>query len=636
MALFHLNEDPKMLKAYAVKMSALQTQQRGPATAINAGSFSLGKISFPFTVSGSRWWIPAKSTMRMRFNLQVFHTVPNAQYEAPLSTDNLAFAMNPIAGMMQSCQFKIRGVSTSFIPNYVQQVSTYQQRCMKSEKWLEGTGMQYVMDPSFENRQSQIISDVNNVMPVLKKRTYNFTEFGFVAGANVEVAVVAPTNNAPGTVTFTHGAAGVLPDLRTFLQIGDVVTIQGTGANNNIPYTFTINGFATGTQIVFYQTTSPAPPAAGAPGTQLALGLFTRTSAASLPYPNGPYGTNTVEFEWQPPLSMFMLPHALPSMSCELILTPQSYPQYVFGALESKQSIASKVQSPSGMPLPADGNILLSVVDFFLYTTECDSELLPQGSYLLDLQEITLQTQKMTSSQQQIFFDVSPSVYQFGFFWQNANAGVDGTNTQSKFVVSTPPQRAIDYAANPLPSGFASGQAAQGPVQGLELCLTNFFYQFGGGAQPQPNRDPQYDFVNSTGQTVPVGGTLVSSGGALPVPPVAVKIQQEWQESQQMGGNWLNPGSDESIYNWIQRGMMFNFPALRAGGDKSTRVQITTTFNPRGVDVNGFAAGTFTGLTQANFPQLCPFNSCLMSCCRQVAQVTVSDGAVVDLNVQEQ
>jgi hypothetical protein len=291
-------------------------------------------------------------------------------------------------------------------------------------------------------------------------------------------------------------------------------------------------------------------------------------------------GMNRLELIWQPPLSIFKVPHALPSSSHELVLTPKPGVQYQLAVVESQYPVNTS-------------DFQFNIDDLYFYGYLVDSKPLTDGRFFLDLEETTCQTGSLQAitGLQQVQFDTSPSTYALAVAYQSNNTGMDGTVTTSKFRIQNNFILYENPAANPL-------------IAGVETSIIRFYLQYANMTIPQPDADPKF---NVNGLDSGVNNPKSVEGGYN-------RLMQRWFETQINTAMYYNPGGCETLQDWVARGMYFYFPTLRDGLDRSVRVMTNSSFAIPPVNANIL----------------------LFTFARKVAELTISGGAVTDVLVQNQ
>jgi hypothetical protein len=135
---------------------------------------------------------------------------------------------------------------------------------------------------------------------------------------------------------------------------------------------------------------------------------------------------------------------------------------------------------------------------------------------------------------------------------------------------------------------FVVGAQADQKDSGDELNLTRLFVQYAGESKPSPDADPS--FVAGKDHTV-----------------------QRYVETQMATGGYHDTGGAESIQDWHGRGAYYTLQWPKDGKDRSTRVIVNADFSSANTDRNLL----------------------LFSHAKSVAQITIQDGRVVNVAVEQ-
>ncbi len=114
-------------------------------------AFSNGSINFKWQCSGTKWWIPNRSYLRMRIKL-----TNNAGVKLSQNND-IAPTMNEVACLFQSAEFRINDKTVSRISDYLPQIDTLNTRLNKSKAWIDSVGESTNhWNPDFRVRQLDV------------------------------------------------------------------------------------------------------------------------------------------------------------------------------------------------------------------------------------------------------------------------------------------------------------------------------------------------------------------------------------------------------------------------------------------------------------------------------------------------
>lgn len=219
------------------------------------------------------------------------------------------------------------------------------------------------------------------------------------------------------------------------------------------------------------------------------------------------------------------------------------------------------------------GDFRFNVVDMYLYTATVEGPRADDITYLLDLEQTRCQSEKIDSDNfAQKNFDVSPSTYALTVAYQDLRAGNNTLYSTSKFK---------SYGG----AGTGNETVEQ------ELKLNRLFINYAGQNLPAPDADPT--FVAGTDYTI-----------------------QRYTESQIYSGAYFDTGGAETIEDFHSRGSYYYFSWPKDGTDRSTRVNVHQGFQ--------------TAVTDTTNLRVLLFDHS-----KQVARVSVKDGRVVDVQLED-
>lgn len=499
-SIFDLKTSVEELSSANQGTSRMEYDQHPPTRDVTTTNFPNGAIHFRFQTSGQKWWIPSRSYIRVRCKL----TKADGTTQL-LKDDNIAPNMGLCASLFQSAEFRINDKTVSRISDFMPQVDAIETRLSKSKAHLEGIGAaSNLWDVDFAKRQSIVTGDAVYNPNVVSSRTSR-TQLGFDAATNT-VAIAADT----GVLTFAANGGTALPNPLPF-QAGDEIEIvvgQGVGT---VRYVVSNVINATTLQLNNLQTIAVA--GAGLP--------FTRIRQASS---NEARGVSEFELTWTPPLSIFKIGHALPSMKAELVLNPQTASVYQKYAIQSIG--ADKVPGT---------DYAFSVEQMYFYCNTVEGPRADDITYLLDLEQTNCQSEQFSTtprSFQQTNFDVSPSTYALTVAYQDTRSGNDTRNSASIYKVDNDARTSSSE----------------------ELKLNRFFINYAGQNLPAPDADPNFT-------------------------PTVDYTTQRYVESQIYSGAMFDTGGGEDIQTYHNRGAYYYFAWPRDGTDRSTRVNVHNQFN---------------------------------------------------------
>lgn len=513
-SIFDLKQSASELPQINQGVAKLTYSQNAPLRDVSGTNFPNGAIRIRFEVSGSRWWIPARSYIRLR---GAIGTTANAARQIT-NGDDIAPNMGLMANLFQSMEFRIADKTVSRVSDFVAQIDSLEKRLTKSKSWLDSVGKDLEWwDPDFSSRQNKISSDgflgrveSQHVAPAPITRLL----------AGFDAATTTAWTQATRLLTFALGAVDLIngPGI---LHKGDVIIMNGAG-NFGAGHRYEITNVVNATTCnAFVQNAANPGDVAGE------VDAFTLERIQDFQSNRSP-NRNQIEVVWQPPLSIFKVTHAMPSGKYELVLNPQNSQVYMKRAIESLN--ADKAQGD------AAGQFNFIVDDMYLYLAQVEGPVVDDVSYFLNLEEIRCQVENIdnNTSLQQKNFDVSPNSYALTVAFQDQLAGTDTRHSASKFKV-----RAITAAPDTYPSG--------------ELALQRFYIQYNGENKPSPDADPNY-------------------AGNIDY------MSQLYADTQLYSGAYFDCGGAEDKYDWKNRGLLMYYGWPKDGASEATRVNVNYQF----------------------------------------------------------
>ena len=522
-SIFDLKTNVSELSSANEGTSRMEYDQHPPTRDVVGQSFPNGAIHFRFQTSGSKWWIPSRSYIRMRCTLARGDVAGTPL----LTADDIGPNMGLMSNLFQSAEMRINDKVVSRISDFMPQVDALEARLTKSSSWLDSVGQ---ATNWWQTDAGLRIAEVSSDGTIVKNE---------VAVTPAEVVTSSVTLTYPATATYEIKAQEI-----------DINRVGASPANDLVVGSFVVGDKFKVTagdnlneeyEILAITTDTTAQQTYVIQGTQVAkvaaVGNFSRVRPGVPLAPNS-RRLKTFEMTWTPPLSLFKIGHALPSGKYELVLNPQTSNSYQTRAVES----VANTHIPW---TPSAANAFrFNVVDMYLYCATVEGPRADDITYLLDLEQTRCQSEKIDNTNfQQKNYDVSPSTYALTVAYQDLRAGVDTRLSSSKFKVST--------------AGFATGE---------ELKLNRFFINYAGQNLPAPDADPS--FIPQTGVNVGEGVDYTT---------------QRYTESQIYSGAYFDTGGAETLEDYHDRGSYYYFSFPKDGTDRSTRVNVHQQFN--GADV---------------------------------------------------
>lgn len=499
-SLFDLKQSASELPSLNQGMAKLTYEQYTPQRSVVGEGFKDGQIHIKFSMSGSRWWVPARSYVRIRarYGTTALAAVPIVE------ADDVAPNMGTCANLFQNCEFRMAGKTISRIEANLAQVDALENRLLKSKAWLDGVGASLNNWEASQNiRKQKISSDGSSFQN--DDVAYGYVDrlaMGFANDTTIAFTLANATDEVIALVTF---ATGAIPDVRVVWANGDYLVYNGV------------------TYKVIARPSNVTLSVIRPDGKRVVVNAAATDAFYKVPSELSHRGS--VEFIWQPPLSIFKIGHALPAGDYELLLNPQ--PGSNFELLSVESTLVDKVVGNGG------AQFHFHPVDLFLYVATVEGPAVSDLTYFMSLEETRCQRRNITgnaSTLTQEPFEVSPSTYALTIAFQDQTAGSGTLRSQSKFKI----RPSVDYP-------------------GDELRLNRMFLQYAGQSKSSPDADPSYtspdDFLSS-----------------------------RYAESQLYSMNYYSEGSPESKADWLQRGPYYYFAWPRDGTSEATHVTANFSF----------------------------------------------------------
>lgn len=501
-SLFNLLEAENQLESSNQGCSNVVYRKVNPTRLCTGSLFPNGSISFKFNVNGITWLNLSKSFFSMKTKLT------KANGAQLVSADNVGYSMNCAQNLFSSIELRCNSKTIEKVEDRVGETSTLQHREQRSQAWLNtigqsnmwypdvndriqlvssdgtvaGTGFvsgggsvdaeNYAMISGLTETYSNVVSDYSSfsalslrtsVLPVVLTPFATATASGLVINhtCNAEIffegidngSVTATVNTTSMTIISTvgpspgvqrnigqDGLAGGVNVQTVFVPENDV---GGQGKYFSMRW---VGRVTAGDQIIMTRSTSTAVTPIVNNFRLVVTELNASTGATSVTTDDPSRRITGDQLTFQPPLSAFHMPHALPAGDYELVCVP--YNNYQKRAVESL--VADKV-------VGTDYDFQVS--DFVFYANTLDGPRVSDKTYLLDLNPLAVQAQLVDNNTalQQKFFDVPPSTYAVSVFFQSKDAGTNTLFSPSKFSTLNQTERtlsklAVTYAGITVPN----------------------------------------------------------------------------------------------------------------------------------------------------------------------------------------
>lgn len=512
-SIFDLKTSASQLPSINQGAAKMDYQQISSSVPVDQKSFPNSQKKYRFDLSGGNtWWIPNRSYMEMRVSLY-----RQAGTDQLTLADNIAINMNAANNMFQQAEFLIANKVVSKLEDNVPQISMLQTRLTKSKVWMDSIGNSTnFLQPDFSSRQEAVVSDNLPSITDLDDTTLYTRNLlqGFPGSGTTGETTLGWTNI--GAAEFKNG----FNNTDTWLRVGDVLYFPNSStspaARNLALQVLTVanDGTFTVMPLNYVPMLTQADAKLNAGALSVSQSLLYRPVVQV-------QGKTSFELIWQPALSIFNIPNALPCGQYELRLTPATTDIYQKALIES--ILASKVPG-------TDFNI--QVTDMYLYICTIESNRIDNITYYLSLDEINAQPVALDTNNANTTikkqFDVSPSTYALTVAFQSANIINDTRYSASKFK-------------------FVSGACS-------DTSLSSLYLQFNSQSRPSPYASPIYDSKIDY-------------------------ITQRYLDNQLYNGSFFDNAGSESKEDWIARGTYHYFSFPKDGASESTRAYVNFAFD---------------------------------------------------------
>lgn len=522
MSIFELPTESSQLMASKIKKF---TYRQYPATRdVSGTNFSNGSQTWRWQGASNQWWLPSQSYMRFRLS------ITDSTSNQPFNANDLAPALNTCSQFYQSMNMKMGGNTVSSISDYCAQVDTLKKRLRHSKSAIDSLeDSKGFWSADFKNRQAKISKDgflLKDINSTLSTSTYTRQQIGLdAAGGAGNDRNALEYKDATGLCTFSQNGGAALPAVNPF-RVGDLLVytgIQGAAATDL--------RVGTVSRVIEVIDTTSFRVEPGVIGGDVAVDGRTdfRLLASSVSRSNEALGKHQIELIWKPPLSLFDVGHALP-MNCmyEMVLNPHT-----------SESIQRRIVQSLLADKTPNTDFKVSFDQAYLYLAEVEGPSIEDSSFLLELDEMTIQTEHIDSrSFSQKNFDVSPSTKAISVFYQDERAN-SGTLVSDSLLKAYPTD---------VTESNKSGDLTE------EQKLSRFYLHYAGQKYPQVDWDPAFTEDKN-------------------------HLTQLYIETLGASGCIFDNGGCETLQEWLDRGMYLHFQTPRHPSDRSTRCSVHNEFD---------------------------------------------------------
>tara|TARA_R110000822_G_scaffold27046_3_gene81061 strand:+ start:650 stop:2416 length:1767 start_codon:yes stop_codon:yes gene_type:complete len=553
MSIFNLIEDEKDLPSSNEGVSHFAYSEFTPSKNSTGEAFPQSLFRIPFESSNETWWIPSKSYMRIRCELQ---KGDSSQLEL---NSKVAPNINLAANLFQSMELQLNGKTISRCAADVAQVDMLETRLSKSDAWLKSIGasinwLQEDLDERINEVSSDGFDSKNNMEYV---SDYLNPDFGFVpATITIETNIQSATPTAGsglgeaymliGNSAGTAVAAANVAAMNALLRPGDKIMFGGDRKGCATVYADDITG-----DIALLLAAGGGKPASirilctfaqdrSVSGGDITTGNALKYNTFTILRPKQSRRISGFEIIYKPmALSIFKYSGAIPGGGkFELICTPHNKDTYKNRAIEVPEYFRD-TQLPVFNTLAS--GVKFEVKDVRFYAAQVVGERVEDKTFYLPLENTRLLTTKLsTSGLVKNYFDVSPLTYALTVAFQNSSAGNDPRHSCSRFRVGS----LMTTAATPA------------KLERPELSLDRMFVTYANRSYPSPDADPKYKAGNADDYST-----------------------QRYIETQINSGAFFSEGGGESIQKHQDLGPIHYFQTPKDGQNRSTRVSVNTQFS---------------------------------------------------------
>ena len=204
--------------------------------------------------------------------------------------------------------------------------------------------------------------------------------------------------------------------------------------------------------------------------------------------------------------------------------------------------------------------------------------MIPDSSRTIDLREMSIQSKTLNTNLQ---FSVPPSTYAISVFIQDQSAGSSPLAPPSMFKIQ----------------------------DNGDLYLKNIQISYASMTKPSTNWDSNYESSQTS-----IAGALTRSA--------ILTLQQRYRDTYEESGLDTQLAGMESVSDWLRRGPFYHFNFMRDVNNKSTEVQLNTTYSG-------------PGLAKQAAPRMQTARCFIVAHYRNVVQITTASGLIVAVAKRE-
>ncbi len=486
--------------------------------------FSDGVITLRWHYSNAKWVMLSRSYIKMI--IEIKQGTNGTDNDPLLLTDGIAVAMGLPHGLFSQCSFLISDKVVDVITNNYAQVSSYNIRQNRSKTWLDTTGSNVgFWDSQFTDRNKMISSDgtMKELIHAHDVTAHDvYTQAETFAGSNLNIAAdTLAVGAGDGVLTWVDGGGGFDVRLATHIEIGNIMLFRYE--NQAFYSAHRITAIDAGAGLTL--TLDPPPRLTAIAANVLVNGLTDVRVVKDNSFLLG-RRLRTLEVYFQPSLSVFDIPHALPGGSkIELQLLPYT------------QSVYQKCGIESLVDKTHITDFRFEVKELTLYNAVCQGPELQNRQFMLDLSVTRCQLLELTSAEPtQYSIDVSPSTNKIGIAFQDNRVLTDSRFLNTMFKV--------------------------GDSKDLQNGLSDAYLRYSSLQLPNPEYSVSYN---------------PSVALANNVPSHTDKQTEIFHRNTMYNGSFYDT-SCETFQDWRERGLYLAFPIARTSTSRESRAYVKVGF----------------------------------------------------------
>jgi hypothetical protein len=639
MSLFNL---PKSLATQTTDVTKMYYDKVHPRTPVENDPARSGTTRLSFQVPGNRFFHPGRSYVRIELQMD-YKTLTDSDPATPSIYDSgEALAMGTCGHFFTNCAFKIGGTPVSRISNGIAEIDALKTRSTKNKTWLDGIGAltnNWEEDPVARAAKQYQDANIGISQEGLNKHWGTKFTFGAMEKDGTDTVITSSLTDVESfflhpkpvddtnqtTINADRFAAAYVAEEQIYIpstvilaesrQMMRNIIKDGDTKQSQYQYDFTSapdpirgwdvslpiceTGFGPGIAYTgidkenvglanlnsFYQFTGTKDGKLASENLNSELAGYGGGSMfrlAGTTEKRSCFARKFIELNWQPPLGIFDIDHALPAGDYELELTWD--PNW-------RREIISRFYDSGGEDAFDShfSNIKVSRIEFHVMMLE-GTQYSGDENYVLDLSEWTLTERDQTAdeSSRRESFDVAPTTDAIAIAVQLRRfAGAANTVEKSRFII-------------PCQIPYFTGQITTNPnLADIKTLQQEFLYRTLLFRNPHARRQDlllKRLQINYAGQLKPYVDNLM-----LYTPQVSDTQQtgeatnfltERYMLNTLQTGGYFDAGGPETFEEWLKRGPYYMFLWPKDGSNHDVRAHVTYEMPPGSYDngdkVKGF------------------------------------------------